>query len=945
MKKYLFFLLFLFPLMFFETSFGQNLSSPIVMGSYNKSFTYSDSRDVSYSSDHYGLPVNDNLYKFSLEDLATIAVTSSTEDLPGVCIYLLDSSGNQLAFSSKDGGRPGKGISIKKELNPGEYYLVAEARSEQGVIDIKVVGTIIDNLINLNERNNSFTFEDTQNTANYANWYNGRYTNDVYYKLTLTEPMDITVSHCGSVVSETVVYLLNESKSLLCSNDNSGQSGCGNPKQAYLTQNNLPRGTYYIVSEGYTQNGVIKTTISGKLHPEYGSADQNYILTRTYMDESGKNYLDQIQYYDGLGRPNELVQKGITPQRNDLVTLQEYDGYNRESSIWLPGVAASNNGVFVSPEDVKSMAVQSNKDAKPYSFPVYEASPLNRIIKKIGAGNDWQANSIGVSTNYLTNTAASNANFTLSDYLACRMYTVSDTRNVDSLSCLGNYAPCELYVTEVIDENGNKSYEFKDKLGQVLLNRVINDNQLYDTYYVYDSYGNRRAVLPPKASAALTSGSWTGDTQELKDYAYLYKYDNRNRCIAKRIPGTDWVNIVCDRGDRPVFSQTGAQRDRNEWSFAIPDILGRVAVTGTCTIADDTPISSERFKNSVVKAERTPSGAYKGYTIWSNDNPLALRECKIYTVNYYDDYSFMGKYDVPDSTRVDFGYENLPAFGQRYMSSAKGLLTGTVTAQLNSASTMSYDYTVKFYDERSRLVQEKSTNHLGGFDKTYFAYNFVDKPIKMQHIHSANGKPTQTELYSYEYDHAGRLLKTKHQLNGGTETLLASNSYDELGRLQSNQRNGQAKLKTNYTYNIRSWMKTISNPLFNETLYYQDAPSTSLAGYKANYNGNISAMSWSVTNAANQQEAPRSYCFGYDNLSRLTHAGYIETNKPTANFSTSYAYDSHGNITTLKRFGRTGVSSYNTIDDLTLSYQGNQLIKVEDAAPTFAVSESTDFKN
>ena len=221
----------------------------------------------------------------------------------------------------------------------------------------------------------------------------------------------------------------------------------------------------------------------------------------------------------------------------------------------------------------------------------------------------------------------------------------------------------------------------------------------------------------------------------------------------------------------------------------------------------------------------------------------------------------------------------------------------------------------------------------------------MDKPVKMQHVHSASGKVTQKELYSYEYDHAGRLLKTKHQLNGGTETLLASNSYDELGRLQSNQRNGQAKLKTDYTYNIRSWMKTISNPLFNETLYYQDAPSTPLAGYKANYNGNISAMSGSVTNAANQQEAPRSYCFGYDNLSRLTHAGYIEANKPTANFSTSYAYDSHGNITTLKRFGRTGVSSYSTIDDLTLSYQGNQLIKVEDAAPTFAISESTDFKN
>lgn len=203
-----------------------------------------------------------------------------------------------------------------------------------------------------------------------------------------------------------------------------------------------------------------------------------------------KTMLDQIQYYDGLGRPNELIQKGVTPQRNDLVTLQEYDGYNRESNFWLPGVAACNNGVFVSPEDVKSMAIQSNKDAKPYSLPIYEASLLNRIIKKIGAGNDWQIGNVGVSTNYFTNTAASNANFTLSDYMACRMYTVSDTRNVVSLSCLSNYAPNELYVTEVIDENGNKAYELKDKLGQVILNRVINDNQLYDTYYVYDSYGN-----------------------------------------------------------------------------------------------------------------------------------------------------------------------------------------------------------------------------------------------------------------------------------------------------------------------------------------------------------------------------------------------------------------------------------------------------------------------
>lgn len=122
----------------------------------------------------------------------------------------------------------------------------------------------------------------------------------------------------------------------------------------------------------------------------------------------------------------------------------------------------------------------------------------------------------------------------------------------------------EFYLVEVIDDNGNKAYEFKDKLGQVILNWFINDNQLYDSYYVYDSSSNRRAVLPPKVSAALTTGSWMGETQDFKDYAYLYKYDGRNCCIFKRIPGPDLVNIVCGRGNRPVFSQTCVQRDQNE---------------------------------------------------------------------------------------------------------------------------------------------------------------------------------------------------------------------------------------------------------------------------------------------------------------------------------------------------------------------------------------------
>ncbi|HMM05027.1 DUF6443 domain-containing protein, partial [Dysgonomonas sp.] len=67
------------------------------------------------------------------------------------------------------------------------------------------------------------------------------------------------------------------------------------------------------------------------------SADQNYVRTRTYTNETGTAYLDQIQYFDGLGRPMQTVQRGITPDGKDLVSIQEYDAFGRESNTWLAG--------------------------------------------------------------------------------------------------------------------------------------------------------------------------------------------------------------------------------------------------------------------------------------------------------------------------------------------------------------------------------------------------------------------------------------------------------------------------------------------------------------------------------------------------------------------------------------------------------------------------------
>lgn len=54
-------------------------------------------------------------------------------------------------------------------------------------------------------------------------------------------------------------------------------------------------------------------------------------------------------------------------------------------------------------------------------------------------------------------------------------------------------------------------------------------------------------------------------------------------------------------------------------------------------------------------------------------------------------------------------------------------------------------------------------------------------------------------------------------LNGGSPVTLASNTYDDLGRLQTKNLGGADV--TTYTYNVRSWITGISGNKFTENLY------------------------------------------------------------------------------------------------------------------------------
>ena len=104
------------------------------------------------------------------------------------------------------------------------------------------------------------------------------------------------------------------------------------------------------------------------------------------------------------------------------------------------------------------------------------------------------------------------------------------------------------------------------------------------------------------------------------------------------------------------------------------------------------------------------------------------------------------------------------------------------------------------------------------------------------------------------------------------------------------------------------------------------------------YGGNISAVAWKTG------QTQRAYDLSYDRMSRLTLAKYYETNA-NGRYSTQYTYDSMGNILTLKRNGLQDGGTYGLVDNLTYSYNGNQLMRVSDSVEDPSYVGAFNFKD
>ena len=635
-------------------------------------------------------------------------------------------------------------------------------------------------------------------------------------------------------------------------------------------------------------------------------SDRYGILTVTPLDKytgaasllktNGVRSLTDVSYGDGFGGVSQKIHVGITPQGKDLTESYEYNSLGNLQSRTLP-VPVLSEGTSGNYKQILKSAQEYYGHSNVCSRFAYEASHRSLLLKEFGVGDEWTGKA--VSKKY-------SCNLESIPVQRCKRYLVSTGGElVESDS---PYADGSLRGIRSEDEDGNMHWEFYNSENQLVLSRILDGDTFFDTYFVYDEYGNLVFVLPPGYQ----------DHPDLDLYAYIYRYDYLDRLVYKKLPGCAPSYLVYDAAHRLVFSQDGCQRNDSLWSFFVYDVYGRVVVEGECSNSDKHVRTAGETVVLGTLMEGDTGLAYSGY-----QSSFDLVDPCVYVVNYYDTYDFR--------TRNGFSAYNFP----EGTVSATGNLTGSILCTHGSSG---FIYSADYYDINKRIVKSLSSRVNGGMDTYATEYSFQGSPLSVLHTHTDSSGYSLTERYTYTYDHSSRLTRVSHQYDNNPSVLLVEHTYDELGRLQTDKLDNGI-YATAYAYNIRNWLTGIEGGKFSQSLHYTDGLGVPC------YNGNISSMTWKSGAGA----TPRGYKFSYDRLGRLTDAEYGEG--PSLSVNTNRfneqvtGYDKMGNILGLKRYGQTSATGYDVIDDLSLSYAGNRLKKVTDRSGTSAFNNGFEFKD
>ncbi|MEP5434989.1 MAG: DUF6443 domain-containing protein, partial [Flavobacteriaceae bacterium] len=528
-------------------------------------------------------------------------------------------------------------------------------------------------------------------------------------------------------------------------------------------------------------------------------ASHNYIYARSYQTErsASTNFftpddglVQNITYYDGLGRPSQQIGIDQSPNREDIVTHIDYDAYGRTDKEYLPISVSGTLGHFNTDAesaiiDFYSNSINYDNTENPYSQKYFEPSPLNRVLKQGAPGAAWE---LSKNTNGTVKPEgedhAIEFGYETNSVGEVRLFRVDLSGGEDNpiLETTDDYTKNELYKNITKDENhtsadgkNHTTEEYTDKQGRVILKRTYADLSSFggdtevehDTYYVYDDYGNLTYVLPPKMDAS--TETLANISANMNELGYQYIYDQRNRLVEKKIPGKGWEHIVYNKLDQPVMTQDSIQRQTGEWLFTKYDAFGRVAYTGKA--ADDrnrsaiqTEVDGLTTDLWVVQQTTDKNTEYsEDVTIYYDNTAYPTTTLtEVLTINYYDAYVDEPS-GAPGSVVV---WGSSPQ--ENNATNVKGLATESKIKVLD-VSPAQWITTLTYYDKKARPIYTYTENsYLGTVDIVESQLDFVGRPQQLRTVHTKDGTTIVT-LDNFTYDHVGRLLKQTQCL--GDESL------------------------------------------------------------------------------------------------------------------------------------------------------------------------------
>lgn len=277
----------------------------------------------------------------------------------------------------------------------------------------------------------------------------------------------------------------------------------------------------------------------------------NFIYSVELLNEQATDSLKSIQYFDGLGRQEQTVIRGSSPNGLYLDSRNVYDALGRVTQEWLPVTSGTANRLAEQTFIDTSYFLYNDSCAR--TSTLYDG--LGRVVETRRPGEMYQDRPQVAS--YSTNAANE-----------VKQYAVEGDLPVMK----GYYDAGSLSLTVTTDEDLRTTAVYRELSGNIILERRAGD---IDTYYVYDEMGRLRYVLPPMYQ----------DNPSLDLYAFQYTYDTEGRIETKKFPGCQPVHYWYDMADRIVRMQDGELAAQGKFRVYSYDGLGRLTTQSIANVS------------------------------------------------------------------------------------------------------------------------------------------------------------------------------------------------------------------------------------------------------------------------------------------------------------------------------------------------------------------------